>query len=108
MSGGGDSGIYVPPIRRRNSVSCEMLVVETVLMQPDERLLVTLHVGQVLTVHVMEESVYVMFGDQIIGYVEVPENSKIIECMTSGTFYVAEILELEGTICKVKIYAPQL
>ena len=41
-------------------------------------------------------------------YVEAPENSRIIECVKAGTFYVAEILELEGAVCNVKIHAPQL
>lgn len=108
MTGGGGGGTYIPPVRRRAALTCEMLVVETVLTKPNEELLVTLTIGQVLTVHVQGHCVYVMFGDQIVGYVEAPENSRIIECVEAGTFYVAEILELTGTICKVKIYAPQL
>lgn len=108
MSGGGGGEYYVPPVRKRVTVSCELLVVITVLTHPNEELLATLEVEQVLTVHVQEERVYVMYGDQIVGYVEAPENSRIFECMAAGTFYVADILELEGMVCKVKIYAPQL
>lgn len=108
MSGGGDGGIYIPPARKKTALSCEMLEVETTLTKPEEEQLVTLAVGQILTVHVQERRVYVMFGDQIVGDVEAPENNRIIECVEAGTFYVAEILELTGAICKVKIYAPQL
>ena len=108
MTGGGGGGPYVPPVRRRVTVSCETLVVETVLMKPNEELIATLKVGQVLTVHVKEESIYVMLGDQIAGYIETPQNSQIIECMTAGTFYVAEIKEIEGTKCTVEIHALQL
>ncbi len=108
MTGGGGGGYYVPPVRKRVTVSCEMLEVLTVLTHPNEELLATLEVGQILTVHVQEERVYVMYGDQIVGYVEAPENSRIIECVKAGTFYVAEILELEGAVCNVKIHAPQL
>lgn len=78
MTGGGGGGYYVPPVRKRVTVSCEMLVVVTVLTHPNEELLATLEVGQILTVHVQEERVYVMYGDQIAGYVEAPENSRII------------------------------
>lgn len=108
MTGGGGGGYYVPPVRRREAVSCEKLVVITVLTYPFKELLAMLEVGKILTVHVQEERISVMYGDQIAGYVEAPENSRIIECVKAGTFYVAEILELEGTVCKVKIYAPQL
>lgn len=98
----------MPPVRKRVTVSCEMLVVLTVLTHPNEELLAKLEVGKILTVHVQEERVYVMYGDQVVGYVETPENSRIIECVKAGTFYVAEILELEGAVCNVKIHAPQL
>ena len=108
MTGGGGGGYYVPPVRKRVTVSCEMLVVVTVLTHPNEELLAMLKVGQVLTVHIQEERVYVMYGDQVAGYVEAPENSRIIECVEAGTFYVAEILKLEGAVCNVKIHAPQL
>lgn len=108
MTGGGGGGYYVPPVRKRVTVSCEMLVVVTVLTHPNEELLATLEVGQILTVHVQEERVYVMYGDQIAGYVEAPEKKCIIECVKAGTFYVAEILELEGAVCNVKIHVPQL
>lgn len=108
MTGGGGGGYYVPPVRKRVTVSCEMLVVITVLTHPNEDLLATLDVGQILTVHVQEERVFVMYGDQVAGYVEAPENCRIIECVKAGTFYVAEILELEEVVCKVKIHAPQL
>ena len=101
-------------------MSCEKLVVITVLTYPNKELLAALEVGMILTVHVQEERISVMYGDvqeerisvmygdQIAGYVETPENSSIIECVKAGTFYVAEILELEGEVCKVKIHAPQL
>ena len=108
MSGGGSDGTYVPPVRKKVVVSCEKLVVETVLMQPNEELVTILKVGQVLTVHVKDGSVYVMFGDQIVGYVETPQNDKIIECMEAGTFYVADIKDLNETTCKVEIHSRQL
>ena len=107
MSGGGGE-YYVPPVRRRVTVSCETLVVVTVLVKPNEELIAALKIGQVLTVHSEEDSIYVMFGDQIAGYIETPQNGQIIECMAAGTFYVAEIKEIEGTKCTVEIYAPQL
>ena len=72
MTGGGGGGTYIPPARRREALSCEMLVVETVLTKPIEEQLITLTVGQVLTVHVQGHCVYVMFGDQIVGYIEAP------------------------------------
>lgn len=108
MTGGGGGGYYVPPVRKKVTVSCEKLVVITVLTYPNKELLATLEVGKILTVHVQEERISVMYGDQIAGYVEAPENNSIIECVKAGTFYVAEILELEGAVCNVKIHAPQL
>ena len=108
MTGGGGGGYYVPPVRKKVTVYCEKLEVITVLTYPNKELLAALEVGKILTVHVQEERISVMYGDQIAGYVEAPEKNSIIECVKAGTFYVAEILELEGTVCKVKIYAPQL
>ena len=108
MTGGGGGGYYVPPERKRDAVSCEKLVVVTVLTYPNKELLAMLEVGKILTVHVQEERISVMYGDQNAGYIEAPENSSIIECVKAGTFYVAEILELEGEVCKMKIHAPQL
>lgn len=108
MTGGGGGGYYVPPVRKKVTVSCEKLVVITVLTYPNKELLAALEVGMILTVHVQEERISVMYGDQNAGYIEAPENSRIIECVKAGTFYVAEILELEGEVCKVKIHAPQL
>ncbi len=108
MSGGGGDGTYVPPVKRKVIVSCEKLVIETVLMQPNEELVAILKVGQVLTVHVKDESVYVMFGDQVVGYVETLQNDKIIKCMEAGTIYVADIKEINKTTCKVQIHSLQL
>jgi hypothetical protein len=108
MSGGGNDGTYVPPVRKKKIVSCEKLVVQTVLMQPNEEVVAMLKAEQVLTVHDKDGSVYVMFGDQVVGYVETPENNQIIECLKAGTFYVADIKEISGTICKVEIHALQL
>ncbi len=108
MTGGGSGGQYIPPIRKRVTVSCEMLVVVTVLMQPDKDVLAILNVGAVLSVHKNGESLFAMYGDRVAGYIEAIQNSEIIKCMEAGTFYVAEIKELEGMTCKVEIHAMQL
>ena len=50
MSGGGNDGTYVPPVRKKVVVSCEKLVVETVLMQPNEELVGNCSVNPVIAV----------------------------------------------------------
>ena len=108
MSGGGGGGYYIPPVRTKVTVSCERLIVVTTLMQPNEELLATLAVGDVLTVHSAGGEVTAQYGEEIVGVVEAPEKSRIIECMEAGTIYVADIISIEGTTCKVRIHALQL
>ena len=108
MSGGSGGGYYIPTFRKNELVSCERLVVETVLMRPNEELIAELQPKQVLTVHINDNDIIVMFGDQVAGVIETPHNQQIIKCMEVGTFYVAEILSIQETICKVKIHALQL
>lgn len=108
MSGGGGGGYYIPPVRTKVTVSCERLIVVTTLMHPNGELLATLAVGDVLTVHSVAGEVTAQYGEEIVGVVEAPEKSRIIECMKAGTIYVADIILIEGTICKVRIHALQL
>lgn len=108
MSGGGGGGYYIPPVRTKVTVSCERLIVVTTLMHPKGELLATLAVGDVLTVHSVAGEVTALYGEEIVGVVEAPEKSRIIECMKAGTIYVADIILIEGTICKVRIHALQL
>lgn len=108
MSGGGGGGYYVPPFRRKVTVSCELLVVETVLVEPNMEILQTLKVDDVLTIGINWRSVEALYGEEIVGKIQTPENSRIIECMDAGTIYMADILSIEGKKCKVKIHALQL
>lgn len=105
MSGGGGGGIDVPPIRTRVTVSCERLVVETTLVKPNEELLGRLNVGDLLLIQPDVEGIGATYGDEVVGRIETPDNSKLLECIREGTIYVAEIISIEGTVCKVKIRA---
>lgn len=108
MSGGGDGGYYIPPFRRKVTVSCELLVVETVLVEPNLEVLQRLEVGNVLTIDINWRSIEALYGEDVVGKIQTPENSRIIECLDAGTIYVADILSIEEEKCKVKIHALQL
>lgn len=108
MSGGGGGGYYVPPIRKKVTVACELLVVETVLVQPDAEVLSTLKIGNILTININGGRIEAQYGEDVVGGVQTPENKRIIECMEAGTVYVADIKSIEGEKCKVKIHALQL
>ena len=105
MSGGGGGGGDIPPIRPRVTVSCERLVVETTLVKPNEELVGKLNVGDLLLIQPDAEGIGATYGDEVVGRIETPDNSKLLECIREGTIYVAEIISIEGTVCKVKIRA---
>jgi len=105
---GSRGGGGTPPIRTRVTVSCEKLTVITVLVKPDEEVLTSIKVDDILIVQVLDGDLVVMYGQDIVGYVDVPEKARFISCLQSGTFYVADVLSIEGFQCKVRIRVQQL
>lgn len=103
----GTSG-YIPSTPVRNS--CEQLVIETVLVNPDTAILPTLIVGGLLKIEIDSNiGVVSKCKERIVGVVLVEPNKmdKLIDCIDGGTIYKGQIIELDPSngVCRVRISA---
>ena len=111
MSGGNFPFTPVPSSIRRKTISCLNICITTVLVKPDIDVLNKLKISDLLCVEVGDDEIYVTYGKEIAGYVEVVSDEDILQklsdCIDSGTVYMAEIIELDIAqgICRVKIQA---
>jgi hypothetical protein len=103
MSGSGDKGSWVP----KNSDACETLTQVLPLNSPNQAVLNKIRKGNLLDVVAMPSNgvvlVYALFQGEIAGSITSTIFQRIAECIEQGFSYVAEVVEIQGGVCKVKI-----
>lgn len=105
MSGAGSSGYYSYPHREVDS--CIAFVKETTLTNVDETELALVHVQYALKVEFEDNQVVVTNNGNIVGYVEIPQQKFLIDCIKAGTAYIAIVTNIDSNVCRVKIRAGQ-
>lgn len=89
-------------------MTCERLVITTVLLNPDMNILPTLSVGDKLDIEIDPNvGVVANAAGQCVGSIVVEPTTmdKLIECMDGGTIYKGTIIELDPTVglCRIRI-----
>lgn len=102
MSGSGSGGYFIPPYRRSEDLICSKIDIDTVLVEPRE-VVAQLTVKDILAVKLVDDMLLAYYGKEIVGTIEIPEQSILVKCIKGGTTYIATIISIEGAICKVKI-----
>jgi hypothetical protein len=104
MSGGG-GGSWTTP----TGDSCERLTSETTLTSPDRAVISRLSAGELLDVEVDSSGarpvVRAVYQGQIAGSITSSIIQKIVECIGDGYQYVAEVLNVQGGTCRVRVRA---
>lgn len=108
MSGSGKGNYSSSSFKKREEVSCNLLEDETTLCNPNENLLSSVKVGNIYPVALDGSTITVKKGKDVLGTIETPKKGNFIQCLKSGTFYVAKILFNEDGVCRIKIYAQSL
>jgi hypothetical protein len=99
MSGGG-GGDYLPAPPRG---PCDRLSTETAVQSPNPEIVGRLSVGQLLTVQLDHRTVFVYLGREIVGTLIFAGLPRLIECIEQGFTFVAEIVQISGPDCRVKV-----
>lgn len=95
-SGGGASG---------PDVSCERLVINTMLASPRPNEVSTLYPGQVLEVQILGGSVVVLRNGVLVGGLASPLVYRLRACMEEGTSYRATIVAKNGALVRLQVSA---
>ena len=105
MSGSGGGGWASEP----TVDTCATLREITTLNSPQRAIIVLLHVGDLLDVTVSTQGkaviVQALYQGQVAGTITSSIIQKLAECINGGHIYVAEVIELNGGACKVRIRA---
>ncbi len=102
MSGSGGGG-YIPP--QRNVFNCETGIIITNVSSIDLVVLAKHKVGVLMEV-VLGKNREVLLEDgdgEILGAILHSNTPDLIECITDGANYEAEILNINTPVCRVKI-----
>lgn len=89
--------------------SCEKLTILTRLASPVPNVIATLVVGDILNIRlssVLGPVEAVTNQNQIAGAILTAKLAQLINCIASGTTYVAKVLIVNGGECQVSIYCP--
>ena len=89
--------------------SCEKLTIHTRLASPVPNVVATLTIGQILTIRlssVVGPIEAVTDQGNVAGAILTTKLTQLINCITSGTAYVARVLSINGGDCQVSIYCP--
>jgi hypothetical protein len=103
MSGGGEG----PSISMNDCVSCENLVISTLVSSPVKAVLDLITIGAILTVSPASTfgPIDVYYEDKRLGSIITKEEIQLLNCINGGTKYEAKVLTIDGAICRIKIYA---
>jgi len=105
MSGSGGGGWANEP----SVDTCETLRETTTLNSPQKAVINLLNVGNLLNVIVSKQGkavvVLALYQGQVAGTITSSIIQKLAECIEGGHEYVAEVIELQGGACKVRIRA---
>lgn len=99
-SGGGD---WIPT----NNDACESLTEVLPLNSPNPAILKILKKGDVLDVEARKADasvvVVALFQGQVAGTITSAIFQRVAECIENGFEYVAEVLEIQGAVCRVRV-----
>lgn len=99
--GGGSGGGGSSPS------SCELLNFEAALASPDPELLRKVRVEWALRVEVRDvgasKVAVVVSNDGVVGSITSPQAVQLIDCLGEGHTYYAQVLEIRGGLCRVRI-----
>lgn len=102
MGGSGSSG-YTPT----SSIDkCETLSFDTQVNSPQPMALQTLVIGDHLTVSLSPLPRQVVQVDKdgvVVGAITGPDTPKLISCLQNGYTFKAEVLEVAGGMCTVRV-----
>lgn len=105
MSGSGGGGWANEP----SVDTCAALRETTTLNSPQKGVINALNVGSLLdvTLHTQGKAVIVqaLYHGQVAGTITSSIIQKLAECINGGHVYVAEVIELKGGACKVRVRA---
>lgn len=87
--------------------SCESLDLTDLISKPVDKVVRSLSKGQKLAVGYEGTKVVLKTLDgTLCGYIASDRNQKIIDCLKAGKNFVATVLSVQGTMCKVNIKIP--
>jgi len=88
-------------------VSCERLVIETILSSPKANVVAKLKVGDILDVRLEEQAgtvvVALYLGDEKAGGITSASTNRLRECIDLGTQYTATVMSIAGGQVNVRI-----
>lgn len=103
--GGGGGNRGVPPPQATSS--CETIDFSTVLASPNPIMLATVEVGQAFPVNIRTAGktkvAVVVAKDEVLGTITSPEAVTLVDCIEKGFRYRAQILEIRGGVCRVRV-----
>jgi len=96
IGGGGGGG--------NDQVTCETLIVKTVLNSPNPEVVPHLREGEILSIELRGTSLVAMTANgEIAGSITSTMMAKILECIRRGFKYVALVKKISGGHCDVEI-----
>ena len=108
MSGGGSAFHNVTPGKSSKVVACELLKKDTTVVDFDNNVLNAVNVRDVLPVDLIDDELTVIVGQTVLGKLIFDNQDLFIQCIKTGTFYVAVVLSKENGIRKVRVQAQSL
>lgn len=93
-SGGGASG---------PEVSCDRLVINTMLASPRPGAVSTLYPGQFLEVELLGGSVVVLNGGELVGGLASPLVHRLRACIEEGTVYRARVMAKNEALVRLQV-----
>ena len=85
------------------SCNCENICIVTILNSPQEDVLASLNIGDILCIKEEAGKLLATKNGKIAGSLTPPEQAKVISCIGEGYEYIAEVIEKTGAACKVQI-----
>jgi hypothetical protein len=104
MSGSGGGGTWAD----ERPSSCDSLSVVTTLNSPNKDVLKGIKPKDVLDIIVVKQNnavvVQALHNGNVAGSVTATIVQKLAECVDEGYNYVADVIEIEGGACKIRIH----
>jgi hypothetical protein len=93
-----------------HNLACEDLVIVTQLASPKARVLQLFTAGSTLQIQEQESPqgqplIVALFNDEVAGSIITPLIFKLLNCIRSGTFYIADVISNNGGQVKIRISA---
>lgn len=93
-----------------STIKCEDLVIRTQLASPNPTVVAGLSAGEILTIHLVNAlgPIQAMTGEgAIAGAILTSKATQLINCIASGTVYVAKVISVNGGDCQITIFCPK-